>query len=283
MVARATVTQLRAMALGARRLRVAASAQDAITERVGRMARFAAGARQVVVRAVLLGALVVTGWLLAVLYGMLNVAPAVAQTAATTAADTVTVTTTVAETAVTTGAPQAGTSITDETRAETVTTDAFQADAVQALGSTSASDNAEALASAEVSGNAGASASAEVSGNAGASASAEASGNAGASGNVEAMADADVSGDAEAMAGRTVDGLNSQRDPGLPPPASASKILDTNGLVPNGGGAGPFGPASGDVARSVYDPRLQARRALVARVLPPVVRTAADDPSFSPD
>ncbi|MFC4015754.1 hypothetical protein ACFOY2_51690 [Nonomuraea purpurea] len=256
-MARATVTQLRAMALGACRLRVAASAQDAITERVGRMARFAAGARQVVVRAVVLGALVVTGWLLAVLYGMLNVAPAVAQTAAMTAADTVT--TTVAETAVTTGAPQAGTSITDETRAETVTTDAFQADAVQALGPTSASDNAEASASAEVSGNAGA------------------------SGNVEAMADADASGDAEAMAGRTVDGLNSQRDPGLPPPASASKILDTNGLVPNGGGAGPFGPASGDVARSVYDPRLQARRALVARVLPPVVRTAADDPSFSPD
>jgi hypothetical protein len=85
------------------------------------------------------------------------------------------------------------------------------------------------------------------------------------------------------MAGRTVDGLNSQRDPGLPAPSSAGKILDTNGLVPNGGGSGPFGPAAGDIARSVFDPRLQARRALLAYVLPPVVRTAADDPSFSPD
>ncbi|GAA3147041.1 hypothetical protein GCM10010486_10970 [Nonomuraea roseoviolacea subsp. carminata] len=88
--------------------------------------------------------------------------------------------------------------------------------------------------------------------------------------------------DAEAMAGRTVDGLTSQSDPGLPPSSTASKILGTDGLVPGGGG-GPFGPGMGDIARSVYDPGLQARRVVVARELPPVVRTAADDPSFSPD
>ncbi|NUW43646.1 hypothetical protein HT134_26465 [Nonomuraea rhodomycinica] len=88
--------------------------------------------------------------------------------------------------------------------------------------------------------------------------------------------------DAEAMAGRTVDGLTSQSDPGLPPSSTANKILGTDGLVPGGGG-GPFGPGMGDIARSVYDPALQARHVVVARELPPVVRTAADDPSFSPD
>jgi hypothetical protein len=88
---------------------------------------------------------------------------------------------------------------------------------------------------------------------------------------------------AEAMAGLTVDGLTSQSDPGLPAPSTASSMLDTDGLVPNGGGSGPFGPHMGDIARSVFDPRLEAERADPARVLPPVVRTAADDPSFSPD
>lgn len=91
-----------------------------------------------------------------------------------------------------------------------------------------------------------------------------------------------ASEDAEAMAGLTVDGLTSQSDPGLPPPSSADSILDTDGLVPSGGN-GPFGPGMGDVARSAYDPRLDVRRAAPAYVLPPVVRTAADDPSFSPD
>ncbi|WP_205314833.1 hypothetical protein [Nonomuraea lactucae] len=92
-----------------------------------------------------------------------------------------------------------------------------------------------------------------------------------------------ASDNAEAMAGLTVDGLTSQSDPGLPAPSTASSMLDTDGLVPNGGGGGPFGPCMGDVARSVFDPRLEAGRALMACVLPPVVRTAADDPSFSPD
>ncbi|MGW0806044.1 hypothetical protein [Nonomuraea sp. NPDC002799] len=177
------------------------SVQDTTTDRVDRMARFAAGARQVVVRAVSIGALVAAGWLLAVLFGMLTAAPAAADVTDTSSAS--------------------------QTLTGTVATGAPHALVVQGPGS--ASDNAEA------------------------------------------------------MAGRTVDGLNSQQDPGLPPPSSAGKILDTNGLVPNGGGSGPFGPASGDVARSGYDPRLRAWRAPLALVLPPVVRTAADDPSFSPD
>jgi hypothetical protein len=92
-----------------------------------------------------------------------------------------------------------------------------------------------------------------------------------------------ASDNAAAMAGLTVDGLTSQSDPGLPPSSTASKILDTDGLVPNGGGNGPFGPGVGDIARSVFDPRLETHCAPVACVLPPVVRTAADDPSFSPD
>ncbi|SEG79996.1 hypothetical protein SAMN05444920_104783 [Nonomuraea solani] len=194
---RETVQQRRAIALAACRLGVAAPtvpAQDETTDRVYRMARFAAGARRVVVRAVATGALVAAGWLLAVLFGMLTAAPAAADA--------------------------------------TAATGAVNAEAAQSLAGpdhVSASDNAEA------------------------------------------------------MAGRTVDGLNSQQDPGLPTPSTAGKILDTNGLVPNGGGSGPFGPAAGDVARSVFDPRLQAGRAPLARLLPPVVRTAADDPSFSPD
>lgn len=160
------------------------------------MARFAADARRVVVRAVTIGALVAAGWLFAVLFGMLTAAPAAADTTAATG--------------------------------EAAMSEAAQAGLTTPDG-VSASDNAEA------------------------------------------------------MAGRTVDGLNSQRDPGLPAPSSAGKILDTSGLVPNGGGSGPFGPAAGDATRSGFDPRLQTGRAPLARLLPPVVRTAADDPSFSPD
>jgi hypothetical protein len=84
------------------------------------------------------------------------------------------------------------------------------------------------------------------------------------------------------MAGLTVDGLTSQSEPGLPEPSTAGKNLGGNGLVPSGG-SGSFGPGMGDVARSVFDPRLAVQRAPLAWVLPPVVRTAADDPSFSPD
>ncbi|MFI7615840.1 hypothetical protein ACIBP6_31920 [Nonomuraea terrae] len=193
---RTAVHQTGAIALAGCRLRVTTPAQDADTDRASRMARFAAGARHVFLRAVTAGALVVAGWLLTVLFGMLGAAPAAADASAATA------------TATAGGEHTSGLSMTDVL---------------------TASDNAEA------------------------------------------------------MAGRTVDGLNSQQDPGLPARSTAGKILDTDGLVPNGGGSGPFGPVSGDVARSEYDPRLQAGRAPLTRLLPPVVRTAADDPSFSPD
>ncbi|MEV4010723.1 hypothetical protein AB0J35_09495 [Nonomuraea angiospora] len=197
------VVQRRAVALGAHRLPVTVPAHDVTTERVDRMARFAAGARRLVVRAVTVGALVAAGWLFAVIFGMLTAAPAAAEVATPTAD-----------------------AHAKTTAAQTVD-GAASAQAPHSL--TSPDDNAEA------------------------------------------------------MAGRTVDGLNSQQDPGLPSPSTAGKILDTNGLVPNGGGSGSFGAAAGDVARSVFDPRLQVLRALLARVPAPVVRTAADDPSFSPD
>ncbi|MEV4575028.1 hypothetical protein AB0K16_17410 [Nonomuraea jabiensis] len=197
------VVQRRAVALGAHRLPVTVPAHDVTTDRVDRMARFAAGARRLVVRAVTVGALVAAGWLFAVIFGMLTAAPAAAE-ATTPAAD--------------------------------------------AQAKTTAAQTVDAAASAQV---------------------------------LHSLTSPDDN--AEAMAGRTVDGLNSQRDPGLPSPSTAGKILDTNGLVPNGGGSGSFGAAAGDVARSLIDPRLQVRRALLARVPAPVVRTAADDPSFSPD
>lgn len=204
-MARMPVRWWRAMpALAARRVPVITFAEDAIADRAARMARFAAGARQVIARVVAAGVLLAAGWLLAVLFGLLSAAPAAADSTAATGTATA-----------------AGTS-------HTVTgsiTDGFPT----ADGKVSASDNAEA------------------------------------------------------MAGRTVDGLNSQSDPGLPPASPATDILDTNGLVPNGGGSGPFGPSMGDIARSFFDPRIEARRAPLASVLPPVVRTAADDPSFSPD
>ncbi|GGP97463.1 hypothetical protein [Streptosporangium pseudovulgare] len=93
-----------------------------------------------------------------------------------------------------------------------------------------------------------------------------------------------ASGDAEAMAGRGVDGLTSQSGPVSPTPAAVDHGSGTDGFLPQGnGGSGPSGPGVGDVARFVYDPRPMARRAPLACVLPPVVRTAADDPSFSPD
>ncbi|WP_346433701.1 hypothetical protein [Nonomuraea composti] len=221
---RVAVQRLRAMARAARRPRVtvqAVPAQGSAAVLGDRMARFAAGARRVVVRAVAIGALVAAGWLLAVLFGMLTAAPAAADaTAATRAA-----TSSGGDGTAATGAAE---SSSGDGIAATQGLAAVQDGFTAPLG-VSASDNAEA------------------------------------------------------MAGRTVDGLNSQRDPGLPAPSSAGKILDTDGLVPNGGGSGPFGPVTGEVVRSGFDPRLQAGRAPLARLLPPVVRTAADDPSFSPD
>ncbi|MBB2912611.1 hypothetical protein FHS43_003894 [Streptosporangium becharense] len=93
-----------------------------------------------------------------------------------------------------------------------------------------------------------------------------------------------ASDNAAAMAGRGVDGLTSQFTPGFPAPATDDHGSGANGFVPQtSGGSGLFGPGLGDIPRFVYDPRLMARRLPPALVLPPVVRTAADDPSFSPD
>ncbi|WP_344858911.1 hypothetical protein [Planomonospora alba] len=92
-----------------------------------------------------------------------------------------------------------------------------------------------------------------------------------------------ATGNAEAMAGRGVDGLTSQSSPGSPARSTVDHA-GANGFVPqSNGGSGLFGPGVGDIARFVFDPRLRAQRAPLACVLPPVVRTAADDPSFSPD
>ncbi|WP_181871512.1 hypothetical protein [Sphaerisporangium album] len=92
-----------------------------------------------------------------------------------------------------------------------------------------------------------------------------------------------ASADAGAMAGRSVDGLTSQSKPAHPTPSTADHSAGADGIVPRGGGSGPFGPGPGDVARSVFDPRLVATPAVTASAPAPVVRTAADDPSFSPD
>lgn len=93
-----------------------------------------------------------------------------------------------------------------------------------------------------------------------------------------------VTDNTEAMAGRGVDGLTSQSKPGFPAPATADHGSGANGFVPqNSGGSGLSGSGPGDVAWFAYDPRLVTQRVPLAFVLPPVVRTAADDPSFSPD
>lgn len=89
---------------------------------------------------------------------------------------------------------------------------------------------------------------------------------------------------AAAMAGRRVNGLTSQYTPGSTAP-SAEHTIVAHFVASNsgGGGSGPFGPGVGDVARSIEDPRLMVLPVPLAGILPPVVRTAADDPSFSPD
>jgi hypothetical protein len=147
------------------------------------MARFAAGARRLVVRACTIGGLLAVGWLLAVVFGLFSASPAAADS---------------------TAVPGVSNAV-------------------------AASDNAAA------------------------------------------------------MAGREVDGLTSQSKPALPAPSTVDLSSGSHGFVPQGGGGSGLGPGMGDVARSYADPRLTALRAPLACVLPPVVRTAADDPSFSPD
>ncbi|MCG5215463.1 hypothetical protein [Streptosporangium sp. KLBMP 9127] len=154
------------------------------------MARFAAGARQAIVRALTVGGLIAAGWLLAVLFGLLWASPAAADSTAAT-----------------------GASQSQETGDLATATD-----------------------------------------------------------------------NAEAMAGRGVDGLTSQSKPTLPADSTADHSSGAHGVVPqSGGGSGQFGPGVGDVSRSVFDPRLLLLPAPLALVLPPAVRTAADEPSFSPD
>ncbi|WP_345392495.1 hypothetical protein [Nonomuraea salmonea] len=177
-------------------------------DRADRMARFAAGARRVILRAAATGVLVAAGWLLAVLFGMLTAAPAAADSTAATGA------------AAETGSQASEAGSLDET----------------------ASQAHRSLTSPVT-----------------------------------------ASVNAEAMAGRTVDGLNSQQDPGLPSPSSAGKILDTNGLVPNGGGSGPFGSVAGGRREVRFRPAARGRSRTSGASASPVVRTAADDPSFSPD
>ncbi|MER7209826.1 hypothetical protein [Streptosporangium sp. NPDC000239] len=171
------------------------------------MARFVAGARTVVRRVLALGGLVAAGWLLALVFGLLGAAPAIADTTAAT-----------------------------ETAHLDVLDPAAPGPAFQA--------------------------------------GVFPTGGGGFS----------VSGDAEAMAGRGVDGLTSQSKPAFPTPASADHNSGANGFVPQGGGgSGLSWPGAGDVTRFVHDPRVTARRVPAARAFPPVVRTAADDPSISPD
>ncbi|WP_055482471.1 hypothetical protein [Sphaerimonospora mesophila] len=88
-----------------------------------------------------------------------------------------------------------------------------------------------------------------------------------------------ASANAEAMAGRTVDGLTSQSKP-LLPSSSAKDHVGDHGLVPQTSGASML---FGDLTRSVFEPHFTKLPAPMAAVVPPVVRTAADDPSFSPD
>jgi hypothetical protein len=85
---------------------------------------------------------------------------------------------------------------------------------------------------------------------------------------------------AQAMAGRNVDGLTSQSKPVFPAPSTVDHSPGSNGLAPEGSGGSLL---FGEVARSVSDPRLLVVPAPMAAAAPPVVRTAADDPSFSPD
>jgi hypothetical protein len=95
----------------------------------------------------------------------------------------------------------------------------------------------------------------------------------------------DASTEAEAMAGRGIHGLTFQYVPGRTAPSTIDHTVGAYALAPRsgGGGFGPLGPPLGDAVRSLDDPRLMVLPAPAAGALPPVVRTAADEPSFSPD
>lgn len=206
-MARVPHEQWRASSPAVRRAPVTLPVDDTIPGRADRMARFAAGTRWGFMRALAIGGLLAAAWLLAVVFGLLGAAPAVADTTATTGeAHSQTPHTAASGPALGAGVfPTVG-------------------------GGPSATENAEA------------------------------------------------------MAGRGVDGLTSQSQPGFPAPATVEHGSGANGFVPqSGSGSGAPGPGPGDVAWFAYDPRPTTQRVPPAFVLPPVVRTAADDPSFSPD
>ncbi|WP_147425162.1 hypothetical protein [Bailinhaonella thermotolerans] len=89
---------------------------------------------------------------------------------------------------------------------------------------------------------------------------------------------------AEAMAGRGINGQTTGDADPRPFPRDAGQSPDLHGFVPQSfGGASQHLPVAGDVAR-MFDPARQMTvRAPLASHLPPAVRTAADEPSFSPD
>lgn len=86
-----------------------------------------------------------------------------------------------------------------------------------------------------------------------------------------------ASADAEAMAGRTIDGLTSQSRPLFPPTPGDQAA---SGAVPQGNG-GPI--MFWDGGGLLVEPHFIKLPAPWAAIRPPKVRTAADDPSFSPD
>jgi hypothetical protein len=92
-----------------------------------------------------------------------------------------------------------------------------------------------------------------------------------------------VPADAGAIAGHTVDGLTSQSTPAPSPPSTAEHSAGGNGFVPRNGGSGLSGLGMWDIARVVVVPRPLVARAGLAGASVPVVRSIADDPSFSPD
>nr|BFE84703.1 hypothetical protein GCM10020093_073040 [Planobispora longispora] len=69
-----------------RRVPAAVPSGEAISARSDRMARFAAGARRIVRRALMVGGMVAAGWVLSVVFGFLGAAPATAETTAVTGA-----------------------------------------------------------------------------------------------------------------------------------------------------------------------------------------------------
>ena len=82
-MARMPYEQWRASSPAARRVPVAFFVDDSIPDRADRMARFAAGTRWGVRRALAIGGLLAAGWLLAIVFGFLSATPAVADATAT--------------------------------------------------------------------------------------------------------------------------------------------------------------------------------------------------------